>query len=158
MQHSRFDWAGRIKAAEREYQSVRVAVDWLLDASPDEIHHVTDARGWDDLAVADIYAADRNLDPTYLIRMFSVFERAVASYWRSLPGNDAREVDGRVQLDEVGVASTIPNDLTDEAQIVRIHRNDLVHRRMDEHAATMTFADSRGRLLSYLGELPETWG
>ena len=96
MSHSRFDWAARIKAAEREYQSVRVAVDWLLNASPDEIHNVTDARGWDELAVADIYAADRNLDATYLIRMFSIFKRAVASYWRLLPGNDAREVNAPV--------------------------------------------------------------
>ena len=57
MPHSRFDWASRIKAAEREYQAVRVAVDWMLGATPDEIHDVTEERGWDDLAVADIYAA-----------------------------------------------------------------------------------------------------
>ena len=55
-------------------------MDWLLSATPDEIHDVTEERGWDDLAVADIYAADRNLDATYLIRMFSVFERAIFSY------------------------------------------------------------------------------
>ena len=62
MPHSRFDWANRIKAAEREYHAVRVAVDWLLQATPDEVHDITDARGWDDLAATDGYAADRNLD------------------------------------------------------------------------------------------------
>jgi hypothetical protein len=60
MAHSRFDWASRIKAAEREYQAVRVAVDWLLDATPDEIHGVTEERGWDDLAVADKNAETRS--------------------------------------------------------------------------------------------------
>src|SRR2546423_9182921 len=107
MPHSRVDWAGRIKAAEREYQAVRVAVDGLLGATPDEVHDVTEARGWDDLAVADTYAADRNLDATYMIRMFSVFERAVSSDWRLLPGNADRRVDGDVLLDEVGAARKI---------------------------------------------------
>jgi hypothetical protein len=53
---------------------------------------------------------------------------------------------------------TIPDDVTEETQSVRIHRNNLVHRRIDDHATAITFADSRGRLLTYLSELPETWG
>ncbi len=158
MPHSRFEWADRIKAAEREYQAVRVALDWLLGATPDEMHDVTDARGWDDLAVADIYAADRNLDATYLIRMYSVFERAVSSYWRLLPGNAGREVEGSVLIDEVGAECKILTDVTRDAQAVRVHRNNLVHRRIDDHAATMAFADARGNLLNFLGELPEAWG
>ena len=85
MPHSRFDWANRIKATEREYRAVRVGMDWLLEATPDEIHAITEERGWDALAVADIYAADRHLDATYLIRMFSVFERAIFSFWRLYP-------------------------------------------------------------------------
>jgi hypothetical protein len=40
MPHNRFDWASRIETAEREYHAVRVAVDWLLGATPDEIHDV----------------------------------------------------------------------------------------------------------------------
>ena len=40
MPHSRFDWANRIKAAEREYQAVRVAVDVLLRATAGEIHSI----------------------------------------------------------------------------------------------------------------------
>jgi hypothetical protein len=158
MPHSRFDWANRIKAVEREYQSVRVAVDWLLGATPDEIHDVTEVRGWNDLAAADIYAADRHLDSTYLIRMFSVFERAVFSYWRLLPGNDVRNVEGDVRLEEVGFACVILEDVIDEAQAVRVHRNNLVHRRIDDHYAMMAFADARARLLTYIRELPETWG
>jgi hypothetical protein len=158
MPHSRFDWASRIKAAEREYHAVRVAVDWLLDATPDEIHGVTEERGWDDLAVADIYAADRNLDATYLIRMFSVFERAIFSYWRLLPGNDARDAEGDVLLDEVGVACVILEDVIDAAQTVRVHRNNLVHRRIDDHFAAMTFEEARSKILTFLDKLPERWG
>jgi hypothetical protein len=36
--------------------------------------------------------------------MFSVFERAVFSYGRLLIGNDVRDVEGDVRLDEVGAA------------------------------------------------------
>ena len=64
MSHSRFEWANQIKATEREYQSVRIALDWLLEAPPDEIHGLTEAREWSDLAVSDAYAADRHLDAT----------------------------------------------------------------------------------------------
>jgi hypothetical protein len=39
--------------------------------------------------------------------MFSVFERAVFSYWRLLPGNYVRNVEGDVQLDEVDSACVI---------------------------------------------------
>jgi hypothetical protein len=158
MPHSRFDWANRIKAAEREYQAVRVALDWLLDETPDEIHDVTEERGWDDLAVTDIYAADRHLDATYLIRMFSVFERAVFSYWRLLPGNDVRNVEGDIRLGEVGAAFVILEDIIDRAQDVRIHRNNLVHRRIEDHHTMMAFADARADLLTYLSKLPEQWG
>ncbi len=101
MPHNRFDWASRIKAAEREYHAVRVAVDWLLGATPNEIHDVTEERGWDDLAVADIYAVDRNLDATYLIRMFSLFERAIFSYWRLLTGNHVRDAEGDVRASRI---------------------------------------------------------
>jgi hypothetical protein len=158
MAHSLYDWASWIKAAEREYQAVRVAVDWLLGATPDEIHDVTEERGWDDLAVADIYAADRHLDATYLIRMFSVFERAVFSYWRLLPGNENRDAEGDMMLDEVGAACVILQDVIGEAQAVRVHRNNLVHRRIDEHYASMSFEEARSKVLTYIGELPERWG
>ena len=133
-------------------------MDWLLDATPEEIHDVTQDRGWDDLAVADTYAADRHLDSTYLIRMFSVFERAVFSYWRLLPGNDVSNVDGNVRLDEVGTKRVILQDVIDDAQAVRVHRNNLVHRRIDDHYNVMSFAEARARLLIYFGALPETWG
>ncbi|MDR3622951.1 MAG: hypothetical protein P4L85_26595 [Paludisphaera borealis] len=158
MPHSRFDWAGRIKAAEREYQAVRLALDWLLNATPDELHDITEARDWDDLAAADAYAADRNLDATYLIRMYSVFERAISSYWRLLPHNADRTVEGDVLIDEVGSARRILTDLIVGAQSVRMHRNRLVHGRIDDHAATMVFADARRDLLSFLDKLPEAWG
>lgn len=158
MPHSRYDWALRIKATEREYHAVRVAVDWLLNASADVIHDITQERGWDELAAADTYAADRHLEATYIICMFSVFERALGSYWRLLPGNNVRDVKGDVRIDEIGVACVILEDVIDGAQAVRAHRNNLVHRRIEDHCTTMAFIDARAKLLTFISDLPEQWG
>ena len=48
----------------------------------------------------------------------------------------------------------ILQDVIDEAQAVRVHRNNLVHRRIDDYYAMMTFADARAKVLTYLDELP----
>lgn len=158
MPHSRFAWNDRIKATEREYRAVRIALDYLPAATPDEIHDLTEERGWADLILSDAYAAGKNLDATYLIRMFSEFDRAVDSFWRSLSGSHGRDIDGRIQLDEVGAANTIPDHVILGAQDVRGHRNNLVHGRIDLHAAALAFADARANLLTYLRGLPEAWG
>jgi len=148
MPHSRFDWAGRIKAVEREYSAARLALDWLLEASPDEIHELAEAREWDDLAAASIYDADRHLDATYLIRMFSVFDRAIHSFWRLLPDNDGRSVEGDVRIEEAGAGRVILRDMIDRVQDVRILRNKLVHGRIEDHYSNMTFAEAREHLLN----------
>jgi hypothetical protein len=49
-------------------------------------------------------------------------------------------------------------EFVDEAQAVRVHRNNLVHRRIDDYYAVMAFTDARAKLLTYIGKLPETWG
>ena len=75
-----------------------------------------------------------------------------------LPGNDVRDVKGDVRINEVGATCVILQDIIDEAQAVRAHRNNLVHRRIEDHYAAMAFADARAKLLTYLDELPKEWG
>jgi len=48
MAHRLYDWFGRIKTASREYQVVRIALDFLENATEDEIHELAEARKWDD--------------------------------------------------------------------------------------------------------------
>ena len=142
----------------REYQSVCIGLDLLSGATVEEIHELTEARGWDELAAAEIYAAENNLDATYIIRVHSVFERAVTSFWREIPGNEDRTIDGDELLDEVGSAQLMDEDVIQFAQEVRIHRNNLVHGRIDEHAAGMTLENANRDLLTYLARLPAAWG
>ena len=109
------------------------------------------------LSAADLNAADRNLDATYLVRMYSVFERAVGSYWRQLPNNQGREVDGGVVLDEVVADVYIDQDVIESVQEVRRHRNNLAHQRFEAHALAMTIEDANRDLLRDLQGLPATW-
>ena len=89
--------------------------------------------------------------------MYSVFERAIVSFWRQMPGNQGRQVDGDVMLGEVGHANMDAGVIA-SAQAVRAHRNQLVHRRTKDHAGTMTLEAASRDLLMYLGRLPATWG
>lgn len=157
MPHRLYDWRVRVKAAEREYRTVRIALDWLDRATDDDIHDLAEARGWDDFAVSRDYAADRHLDGTYLIRMYSVFERAVGSFWRRMPGNANRQVDGDVMLDEVGYAQLMDEAVIESVQEVRAHRNKLVHRRIEDHATAMLVEAASRALLTYLDRLPAAW-
>ena len=157
MPHRLERWRVRVEAAVREYQAVRIALDLLDGATVEEIHDLTDERGWDDLATTEIYAAERNLDATYLIRMDSVFERAVGSFWRQMPDNTGRQVDGDVMLDDVSYAQSMDWDVIESAQAVRSHRNNLVHHRIDDHAGAMTVEAASRDLLTYLDRLPATW-
>jgi hypothetical protein len=158
MPHRLYDWRVRVEATVREYQAVRIALDLLDDATVEVIHDLTDERGWDDLATTQIYAAERNLDATYLIRMYTVFERAVGSFWRQMPDNTDRQVDGDVLLDEVGYVQAMDWDVIESAQEVRSHRNNLVHGRIEVHAGAMTVETASRDLLTYLNRLPATWG
>ena len=65
-------------------------------------------------------------------------------------GSGDRKGDGDVLLDEVGAARTILTDVIRDAQTVRVHRNNLVDRRTDDHAAAMAFADARGDLPTFI--------
>ena len=158
MPHRLYNWQVRVRASLRKYQAVRIGLDLFGGVSPEEIHELTEARDWDELAAAEIYAAENNLDATYIIRVYSVFERAVHSFWRERSGDEERTVDGDALLDEVGAAQLMDEDVIQFAQEVRIHRNNLVHGRIDEHAAGMTLENANRDLLTYLARLPATWG
>jgi hypothetical protein len=70
----RFDWHERVRAVENEYKSVRIAVDRLKDAVALD-PTVLKANP----TPANLSVADRNLEGTYLVRLFAEFESALRS-------------------------------------------------------------------------------
>jgi hypothetical protein len=78
MPYSRLEWWRYINEVGREYEASRVAVARLagqLLADPNLLNHEPTAR-------QGLPQASRNLEGTYLIRVFAAFESALRSYER----------------------------------------------------------------------------
>ncbi|HUY32188.1 MAG TPA: hypothetical protein VMV69_05360 [Pirellulales bacterium] len=149
MLQNRFDWHESIKAVEREYWAVRIAVERLVESA---------ARDPNVLGTGpkprDLVSADENLEGTYLIRMFAKFETGVRSYWRTLKPRSRASVE--ILVDRVADKRSIPIDVTQGVHAVRQYRNRLVHER-DQAVEHITIADARSRLATYLARLPLMW-
>ena len=88
MPNRRFDWHEHIKEVEGEYRTARVAVDRLMAqvvATPDLLED-------DERTRAYLRDTDRNLEGTYLVRLFAAFEAALRSYDRARH-NDPRRTE-----------------------------------------------------------------
>jgi len=153
MPNRRFDWHEHIKEVEGEYRVARLAVGRLKEqaaAAPDLLAH-------DDRTRANLRDADRNLEGTYLIRLFAAFEAALCSYDRARHNDPARAESAAVLIDSIGGrrAQGISTSVREGAHAVRLLRNYWAHE--DEiMPAFLTLAEARARLEKYLSWLPET--
>lgn len=83
-----YEWQSRIKAVEREYIAMRQAADRFQRAALDD---PTILQG--NLRHREIIAASRNLEGTYIIRLFAEFETAARQYWDANWATDPKTVD-----------------------------------------------------------------
>lgn len=146
----RDDWQSRIKAVEREYFSVRIAMDWLLETArrdPGVLRDRVDPR--------DVNRASEELEGTYLIRMFAEFETGLRLYWETSWGTHPPTQD---LLDGMAARRNIPDDPhRKEAHAVRRYRNSLVHEREDEDVEPIPISTARGHLCRFFSFLPFQW-
>jgi hypothetical protein len=155
MPNRRFDWHEHIKDVEGEYQAARIAVDRLKA----EVVATPDLLKKDDPARPYIRDADRNLEGTYLVRLFAAFEAALRSYDRARHNDPTREEVASVLIDVIGgrrgqgISAAVRNG----AHAVRLVRNYWAHEN-DETPAPMSIAEARARLQKYLSRLPDEWG
>jgi hypothetical protein len=149
MPQRRFEWHERIKAVEREYWAVKIAVERLSM----EVAHDPLVLG-DGPGPRDLETASQNLEGTYLVRMFSEFETGVRSFWRTV--KPRAHTPAEILLARVGSRCSIPNDVIRNAQDVRAYRNMLVHER-DEKTDAVAIVISRRSLATYLARLPVEW-
>jgi len=153
MPNRRFDWHEHIKEIEGEYLAARIAVDRLTSqvaADPSQL-------GKDDRA--RLRDADRNLEGTYLVRLFAAFEAALRSYDRARHNDPNREGVAAVLIDSIGGrrGQGISTAVRNGAHAVRELRNYWAHEN-ETAPAPMTLAQARARLQTYLSWLPEEWG
>jgi hypothetical protein len=149
MSRDRDDWLTRIKAVERDYSAARFAIDRLLQSArsdPTILRRVLDIR--------DLAQAGARLEPTYVIRLFAVFEGGLRDFWQvQKPGRTPRT---EHLLDGVASARGIPNDLQVNAHAVRRYRNSLVHEQGEE-MGPIPLATARGHLCTFFSRLPPGW-
>lgn len=154
MPSRRFDWHERVKAVENEYKSIRVAVDRLKLA----IAHDPTAL-MDNPTAANLSIASRNLEGTYLVRLFAEFESALRSYERARRNDPTLKTDASTLIDTIGGrrGQGISDKVRQGAHAVRLVRNHWAHER-DATPQLMSIAEARARLQSFLSWLPEEWG
>ena len=150
MPHDLYDWLGRIKAVEREYKSMRLASNRLLDEAHRDPTILTD-----DVGFRDIENALKCLEVTYIIRLFAEFETALRLSWptarRTDPPSRTRDL-----IDGIAANRRIPDDERTNAHAVREYRNFLVHEG-EEEAAPISISESRKHLCLFIKFLPSNW-
>lgn len=103
-----------------------------------------------------IQAVDQ-LEGTYLIRMWAVFEAAWTSFWRHHTGNPGKiKAMNLIQwADGVQEGHKAANNVTDNVNRVRLYRNFLVHG--DHPAPPVSIEDVKTYLNRHLVKLPDQW-
>jgi hypothetical protein len=142
------EWQSRIKAVEREYVVIRQAADHFLEAAQAD---PTILQG--QLRRGDILTASRNLEGTYITRLFAEFETGARQYWAANWDTDPRTVD---LLNGLAARCGIPDTQRDNAHSVREYRNALVHEREDRPEG-IPIAMARSHLCHFFSFLPPRW-
>jgi hypothetical protein len=142
------EWQSRIKAVEREYLAMRQAADRFRQTALDD---PTILEG--DLRQGEIVTASRNLEGTYVIRLFAEFETGARQYWTANWDTYPKTAD---LLSGLAARHKIPDTQRDRAHLVREYRNALVHER-EEKPEGMPMAVARGYLCHFFSFLPPRW-
>ena len=147
MPHSH-EWQSRIKAVEREYVAMRQAADRFHQVTQDDPTILQE-----DLRPREIVSALRNLEGTYLMRLFAEFETGARQYWSSIRDTEPRTID---LLNGLAARCLIPDTQRDSGHLVREYRNALVHEREDE-IEHLTLSTARSHICKFFSFLPHQW-
>ena len=136
-------WQTRIKAVEREYVAMRQAADRFRQAAMDDPTILVES-----LRHNEIVVASRNLEGTYVIRLFAEFESGVRQYWEANWSTDPKTVD---LLNGLAARCGVPDTQRDNGHLVRDYRNSLVHEREDQ-TEPLGIGKARGYLCHFFGK------
>jgi hypothetical protein len=150
MRHRRFDWYERIKTVEREYWSARKAVDQLSAAVARDPSALGEGR-----TPRDLRSAGENLEGTYLVRLFAVFETGVRSFWKTIKPRARTQAE--TLLDRVGDRCGVPADVIAAAHSARKYRNSLLHEH-EEDVEVVSISAAQRCFQIYLSRMPNEWG
>ena len=142
------DWQSRIKAVEREYVAMHQAAVRFQHAALNDPGILEE-----NLKNGEILAASRNLEATYIIRLFAEFESGARQYWSTVRPTNPPVADLIIGL---AARRRIPETQQGNAHKVREYRNGLVHER-EEETEPVPISTARGHLCHFFSFLPEVW-
>ena len=130
-----------------------------MDRLKDQVAASPDILKSDDGTRAYLREANKNLEGTYLVRLFAAFEAALRSYDRTKNNDPNRRTDASVMIDEISGkrGRGIQMGIRQRAHEVRQVRNYWAHE-SDEDPGPMTIDEARARLQAFLHDLPDEWG
>ena len=145
----RLDWTDAIHDVQREYFAMELGSDYLRNAVKEDPTIL-----WRDPRAELVDKARDNLQETYLVRLYAVFENGLRNFWI----NSIRETEPpmRQLLDAVSSRRKIPYNLSENAHSVRIFRNAIVHENSEE-SEVIDIRDARSHLCTFFARLPSDW-
>lgn len=143
-----YEWQLRIKAVEREFAAMRQAADRFRKATMDD---PTILPG--NLRHSDVVVASRNLEGTYVIRLFAEFETGARQYWNANWDTDPKTVD---LVNGLATRCRIPDPQRDNAHSVRDYRNAMLHER-EITPGELSISVARSHLCRFFSFLPPQW-
>ena len=164
MPHSQLEWDSYIRAVLNENRLARMAVDHVKGRLWDNAHSMEGS-----LSRGQIARVDRDLEGTYVVRVFAAFESALRSYERWWHPDRPRQ--------EFPTAATMINEIGDHqedniarrrkreiglqirAQVreVRKTRNFWAHDDEDQTDSPLPIERVTERLLAYIRKMPLEW-
>src|SRR5437879_4713497 len=142
-------WQSRIKAVAREYVAMRQAVERFLQVSLDDPTILQE-----NLRHGEIVVASKNLEGTYVMRLFAEFEAGARQYWGANWDTDPKMVD---LLNGLAARCGIPETQRENVHSVRDYRNRLVHEREVMPEEVVPIATARNYLCHFFSFLPPRW-
>jgi hypothetical protein len=103
--------------------------------------------------LADILECHQDLEKTYLIRLFALFEATVRDFWRQVCGKKSHPLITSL-LDRIASRWHMHYDVLSNTHVVRKYRNSLVH---GWQAQPMTLSEARAYVCTFLSYLPREW-
>ena len=144
----------RIAAVAKEFLAARSAAHLLLVQLRADPNYGS-GQGWE---AGDGAAFNKNLDATYLIRLFAEFEAGLRDYWANHLGRMTHPPISHLMQSVADQRLSI--DHFEDADAVRAYRNFLVHDEADEAPADMrTFEvpEAKSHLCYFFGRLDPDW-
>lgn len=140
----------QIRSCESMCEAGKAATAHFLEVCQSDPLHIPSAARF---RIRDIRDCHNDLERTYLIRMFAIFEGTLREFWTYISGRRSRPTTTQL-IDRIATRRRMPVDHLTRTHAVRESRNALVH---GGGGRSVTIEEARSHLCRFLSNLPRQW-